>query len=76
MCDRSSPPSDTWLILANAFRLGTAERGIISTAEAIALFDRIDADKSGTIDYRETASTLSMPGWDNKVLGKKSNVLL
>lgn len=56
--------------------LGTAERGIISTAEAIALFDRIDADKSGTIDYRETASTLSMPGWDNKVLGKKSNVLL
>ena len=56
--------------------LGTAERGIISTDEAIALFDRIDADKSGTIDYRETASTLSMPGWDNKVLGKKSNVLL
>ena len=42
------------LILANAFRLGTAERGIISTAEAIALFDRIDADKSGTIDFYES----------------------
>jgi len=56
--------------------LGSAENGIISTEEAAALFARIDADHSGTIDYRETAATLSLPGWDNKVLGKKSNILL
>lgn len=67
---------DEFVLAVKRLMLGTAERGIISTDEAIALFDRIDADKSGTIDYRETASTLSMPGWDNKVLGKKSNVLL
>jgi len=56
--------------------LGSPERGIINHDEAVALFDRIDADKSGTIDYRETAATLSLPGWDNRILGKKSNILL
>ena len=48
--------------------LGSAPRGIITTAEAVALFDRIDADKSGNIDYRETAAVLSVPGWDNTKL--------
>jgi len=48
--------------------LGTSSRGIISTEEAVALFERIDTDKSGTIDYRETAACLSLPGWDNSRL--------
>ena len=64
------------MLAVRRLMLGSAARGIITEAEACALFARIDADQSGTIDYRETAATLSLPGWDNKVLGKKSNILL
>lgn len=67
---------DEFVLAVKRLMLGSADHGIITTDEAIALFARIDADGSGTIDYRETADTLSLPGWDNKLLGKKSNVLL
>jgi len=45
---------DEFVLAVKRLMLGTAERGLIATEEACALFDRIDADKSGTIDYRET----------------------
>jgi len=56
--------------------LGSHEGGIISEEEARLLFNRIDSDGSGSIDYREIASTLSLPGWDIRFLNKKSNILL
>ena len=67
---------DEFVLAVRRLMLGSAARGIITEDEAVALFARIDADHSGTIDYRETAASLSLPGWDNKVLGKKSNILL
>ena len=46
----------------NIYSLIDAWIGIITTEAAEALFNRIDTDKSGTIDYRETAACLSLPG--------------
>ena len=47
---------DEFVLEVKRLMLGTAKRGLIATEEACALFDRIDADKSGTIDYRETGT--------------------
>ena len=53
---------DEFVLAVKRLMLGTAERGLIATEEACALFDRIDADKSGTIDYRETGLCLVVCG--------------
>ena len=56
--------------------LGTPEDGLVSEEEAACMFRIIDANNGGTIDYREVATLLSQPGWDYRLVGKRSNVLL
>jgi len=67
---------DEFVTAVKRLMLGSAQHGMITTDEAIALFNRIDSDGSGSIDYREASDTLSLPGWDNHKVGKKSNVLI
>jgi len=56
--------------------LGTPEDGLVSEEEAACMFKIIDTNNGGTIDYREVAQLLSQPGWDHRLVGRKSNVLL
>jgi hypothetical protein len=56
--------------------LGTPEDGLVSSEEAACMFRKIDTNNGGTIDYREVAQLLSQPGWDHRLVGKRSNVLL
>jgi len=63
----------------NALRklmLGTPEDGLVSPEEAACMFRKIDTNNGGTIDYREVAQLLSQPGWDHRLVGKRSNILL
>lgn len=56
--------------------LGTPEDGLVTLDEAACMFKKIDTNNGGTIDYREVAQLLSQPGWDHRIVGRKSNVLL
>jgi hypothetical protein len=56
--------------------LGTAEDGLVTEEEAEMMFKQIDVNAGGTIDYREVAQMLSQPGWDSRLVGRLSNVLL
>ena len=56
--------------------LGTPEDGLVSVEEAACMFRKIDTNNGGTIDYREVAQLLSQPGWDSRLVGRMSNVLL
>ena len=56
--------------------LGTAEDGLVSPEEAACMFKVIDTDNGGTICYREVAQLLSQPGWDDRLVARKSNVML
>lgn len=56
--------------------LGTPEDGLVTEEEAHLMFKQIDTNNGGTIDYREVAQLLSQPGWDARLVGRMSNVLL
>jgi Ca2+-binding EF-hand superfamily protein len=56
--------------------LGTPEDGLVSPEEAACMFRKIDTNNGGTIDYREVAQLLSQPGWDHRLVARRSNVLL
>mmetsp|Transcript_46489 Transcript_46489/g.123408 ORF Transcript_46489/g.123408 Transcript_46489/m.123408 type:complete len:89 (-) Transcript_46489:278-544(-) len=56
--------------------LGNVVGGTINSAEASALFRRLDGDGDGVVDYRELAANLSAPGWDSRFIGHRSNILL
>jgi hypothetical protein len=40
------------------------------------MFRMIDADNGGTINYREVALLLTQPGWDSRIVGRLSNIML
>ena len=56
--------------------LGTPEDGLVTEEEAHLMLKQIDTNNGGTIDYREVAQLLSQPGWDARLVGRMSNVLL
>ena len=56
--------------------LGTPEDGLVTPEEAACMFRKIDTNNGGTIDYREVAQLLSQPGWDHRLVARRSNVLL
>jgi hypothetical protein len=60
----------------NKLMLGTPEDGLVTEEEAEMMFKQIDVNGGGTIDYREVAQMLSQPGWDSRLVGRLSNVLL
>jgi hypothetical protein len=56
--------------------MGTAVDGLITDEEAACMFRMIDADNGGTINYREVALLLTQPGWDSRIVGRLSNIML
>jgi len=56
--------------------MGTAVDGLVTDEEAACMFRMIDADNGGTINYREVALLLTQPGWDSRIVGRLSNIML